>query len=81
MGGWGSFIALDVIEMMAASQALDFRDYQFGKGVQRAKEVVRRHVDFLDVDRPLYPDHTVMKALVKSCEVLHEVEDEVGPLG
>jgi histidine ammonia-lyase len=69
------------IEMMAAAQALDFRDYQFGKGVQKAKEVVRRYVDFLDIDRPLYPDHTVMKELVKSCEVLHEVEKEIGPLG
>ena len=68
------------IEMMAASQALDFRDFQFGRGVQKAKEVVRRHVDFLDVDRPLYPDHTAMMALVKSCEVLHEVEREIGPL-
>jgi histidine ammonia-lyase len=68
------------IEMMAASQALDFRDYQFGKGVQKAKEVVRRHVDFLEIDRPLYPDHTAMKELVKSCELLDEVEREIGPL-
>ncbi len=69
------------IEMMAASQALDFRDYQFGKGVQKAKEVVRRHVDFLEIDRPLYPDHTAMQELVKSCEILDEVEKEIGPLG
>ena len=68
------------IEMMAASQALDFRDYQFGKGVQKAKEVVRRHVDFLEIDRPLYPDHTAMKELIKSCELLDEVEKEIGPL-
>jgi histidine ammonia-lyase len=68
------------IEMMAAAQALDFRDFKFGAGTQKAKEVVRRHVKFLDVDRPLYPDHTVMKQLVKSCEVLHEVEKAVGPL-
>jgi hypothetical protein len=26
--------------------------------VQVAREVVRRHVDHLDVDRPLYPDMT-----------------------
>jgi len=69
------------IEMMAAAQALDFRDFKVGAGVAKAKEVVRRHVKFLDVDRPLYPDHTAMKALVKSCEVLHEVEKAVGPLG
>jgi len=68
------------IEFMAAAQALDFRDYTFGKGVSRAKKVIRRYVDFLDVDRPLYPDHTRMKELVKSCEILKEVEDEVGEL-
>ena len=68
------------IEMMAAAQALDFREYNFGLGVAKAKEVVRRHVDFLDEDRPLYNDHTAMKALVKSCEVLEEVEALVGNL-
>ncbi|HPQ41691.1 MAG TPA: aromatic amino acid ammonia-lyase, partial [bacterium] len=62
------------IEFMAAAQALDFREFTFGRGVQKAKEVVRRHVDFLDVDRPLYPDHTTMKGVVKSCEILEEVE-------
>ena len=69
------------IELMAAAQALDLRDYSFGKGVTRAKEVIRRHVAFLDIDRPLYPDHTAMKELVKSCEILHEVEKAIGPLG
>ncbi len=69
------------IEFMAAAQALDFRDYQFGKGVAKAKEVIRRHVKFLDKDRPLYQDHTKMKELVKSCEILKEVEKEVRSLG
>jgi histidine ammonia-lyase len=68
------------IEFMAAAQALDFRDYKFGDGVTRAKEVIRKYVAFLDVDRPLYPDHTLMKELVKSCEILEEVEKVVGPL-
>ncbi|MFH1319570.1 MAG: aromatic amino acid ammonia-lyase [Bacteroidota bacterium] len=68
------------IEFMAAAQALDFREYKFGKGVTKAKEVIRRHVDFLDVDRPLYPDHTNMKDLVRSCEILDEVEKEIGKL-
>ncbi len=69
------------IEMMAAAQALDFREYEFGAGVNKAKEIVRKHVEFLDVDRPLYNDHNAMKALVKSCEVLHEVEKVTGKLG
>ncbi len=68
------------IEFMAAAQALDFREYKFGDGVTKAKEVVRRHVEFLDIDRPLYDDHNKMKALVKSCEILKEVEKVVGEL-
>jgi len=68
------------IEFMAAAQALDFRDYNFGKGVTKAKEIIRKYVEFLDVDRPLYPDHTKMKELVKSCEILKEVEKTVGNL-
>jgi len=69
------------IEFMAAAQALDFRDFTPGIGVKKAKEVIRKHVAHLDVDRPLYTDHTKMKELVKSCEILEEVEKVVGPLG
>ena len=68
------------IEMMAAAQALDLRDYKFGTGTTKAKEIVRQHVDFLEIDRPLYKDHTAMKELVRSCEVLEEVEKAVGSL-
>ncbi len=66
------------IEFMAAAQALDFRDFKFGKGVQAAREVIRQHIDFLDIDRPLHIDHTAMKALVKSGEILREVEAVIG---
>ncbi|HKK41661.1 MAG TPA: aromatic amino acid ammonia-lyase, partial [Bacteroidales bacterium] len=71
------------IEFMAAAQALDFRktEYKFGDGVQAAWETIRKHVEFLDVDRPLYHDHTTMKKLVKSCEILKTVEEKVGRLG
>ncbi len=68
------------IEFMAAAQALDFRDFKLGLGVAKAREVVRRHVEFLDLDRPLHPDHTTMQQVVKSGEILEEVENEVGPL-
>jgi len=68
------------IEFMAAAQALDFREYEFGAAVKKAKEVVRRHVEFLDIDRPLHTDHNTMKKLVKSCEILNEVEELVGKL-
>ncbi len=68
------------IELMAAAQALDFREFKFGTGVSKAKEIIRKYVDFLEIDRPLYPDHTAMKELVKSCEILEEVEKEIGSL-
>ncbi len=68
------------IEFMAAAQALDFREFKFGKGVTKAKEIIRQYVDFLEVDRPLYNDHTKMKELVKSCEILDEVEKNIGSL-
>lgn len=68
------------IELMAAAQALDFRNYKFGKGVTKAKEIIRKHVKFLDVDRPLFNDHNTMKKLVESCEILEGVEKIVGSL-
>lgn len=68
------------IELMAAAQALDFRDYRFGDGTTKAHEVIRRHVDFLEIDRPLYADHNTMKSLVKRCELLEEIEKVTGSL-
>jgi histidine ammonia-lyase len=69
------------IEFMAAAQALDFRDFTPGLGVQAAREIIRKYVTHLDEDRPLYPDHTQMKSLVKSGEILEGVEKVVGSLG
>jgi histidine ammonia-lyase len=69
------------IEFMAAAQALDFREFAPGKGTQKAREVIRKHVAHLEVDRPLYPDHNAMKELVKSGEILEAVEADVGALG
>jgi len=74
------------IEFMAAAQALDLREqieekpYKYGIGVSNARKVIRKYVDFLDVDRPLYNDHNKMKELVESCEILREVEKAAGCL-
>jgi len=68
------------IEFMAAAQALDFREFTPGKGSLKAREIIRNHVTHLHVDRPLYPDHNAMKALVKSGEILDAVEKEIGKL-
>jgi histidine ammonia-lyase len=69
------------IEFMAAAQALDFREFCPGRGVQTARQVIRKYVSHLDEDRPLYPDHNRMKAVIQSCEILEAVEEAVGSLG
>jgi len=69
------------IEFMAAAQALDFRKFTAGIGTQKAHATIRKYVDHLEVDRPLYNDHNKMKALVKSAEILQEVEKTIGSLG
>lgn len=68
------------IELMAAAQALDIRKFTNGKGVTAAHQVIRKYVDFLDVDRPLYKDHNKMKELVRSGEILEAVESAIGKL-
>jgi len=68
------------IEFIAAAQALDFRDFNPGIGTQVARAAVRKVVNHLDEDRPLYPDHNNMMAAVKKKEILSAVEDEIGEL-
>ena len=68
------------IEFIAAAQALDFREYKFGKGTQTAHASVRKVIDHLDVDRPLYKDHNNMMETVKRCDILNDVESEIGEL-
>jgi histidine ammonia-lyase len=69
------------IELMAAAQGLDFRTHGLGKGTAAAKVEIRKHVEFLDVDRPLYADHNTMANLVKDCLVLEAVERVVESFG
>jgi len=68
------------IEFIAAAQGLDFRDFTPGKGTLAAKAAVRKVVEHLDADRPLFRDHNAMTAAVKACAVLDAVTAEVGEL-
>ncbi len=68
------------IELIAAAQALDFREFGFGVGTRAAHAAVRKVVEHLDVDRPLFTDHNAMAAAVERCAVLDAVEQAVGPL-
>jgi len=68
------------IELLAAAQALDFRDWTAGRGTLAAHGAVREVVAHLDEDRPLHPDHNAMAAAVERLDVLKAVEAEVGEL-
>jgi histidine ammonia-lyase len=68
------------IEFMAAAQGLDFRDFTPGRGSRAAHAEIRRRVEHLDVDRPLYADHNAMKAAVERLDILTAVEAEIGEL-
>ena len=73
--------AVLAIELMAAAQAIDFRrPLRAGRGTEAAYETIRRHVAFLDEDRPLCDDINRLAAVVESGEILRAVESAAGPL-
>ena len=73
--------AVVAIELMAGAQALDFRKpLKPGKGVQVAYDIVRKYVEHLEEDRPIYDDINRLTAVVKSGEILDEVEKAIGTL-
>jgi histidine ammonia-lyase len=68
------------IEFIAAAQALDFRSHGFGLGTRAAHSAIRKLVDHLEEDRPLFPDHNAIATAVEGCAILDAVETEIGPL-
>ena len=73
--------AVIAIELIAGAQAVDFRKpVKPSAGVRAACEVIRKHVAFLEEDRPLYDDINRLKDVVQSGEILDAVEAEVGEL-
>ncbi|GAB5465147.1 MAG: histidine ammonia-lyase [Candidatus Kapaibacteriales bacterium] len=61
------------IELMAAAQAIDIRKYNAGPMLTKAHELIREHVDYLDIDRPLYNDHNSMMKLASSGKIQREL--------
>jgi len=78
------------IEFLFAAQALDFRlrefggkdapDKTLGKGTANVFRLIRKHVDFIDQDRPVYTEIEKMIGLVKNERILEDVESSVGKL-
>jgi len=77
------------IEFIYAAQAIDLRlkrhsqfekEDMLGKGTRIAYQLIREYVDFLDSDRPLYPDIDKVFNLIKSEDIVKTIEKELGPL-
>lgn len=69
------------IEVIAASQGLEFHEPQRpGKGVQAARDFVRRHSPKLDTDRSLAHDIESISQCILSGTLRKQVESQVGPL-
>lgn len=72
------------IEMLCAAQAYDLltleKPMQAGKGTRAAYDVIRKSVPYLEHDRELSSDIEKVVALVRSDEIVEEVEKAVGEI-
>ncbi|MFA5032332.1 MAG: histidine ammonia-lyase [bacterium] len=73
--------AIIAIELMASAQAADFLNPALlGTGTKKAYDIVRKYVKYLDADRPLCGDINKLAEVVKSGEIVEEVEKAIGTL-
>jgi histidine ammonia-lyase len=64
------------IEYLIASQALDLREgFQLGQGTNRARALLREHVDFMTHDRVMYPDMERAASLVRDGSLAESVAE------
>ena len=76
-----SLIGGAILAYMAFGILKDFRKpIKPSKGIQAAYDVIRKYVDKLEEDRPLFDDINKLKEVVESGEILEAVEKTVGPL-
>ncbi len=69
------------IELMTASQALDFHHpLGAGRGTGAAREVVRSVIPFLEEDRVLHDDLRLVRTLVTEDRIVEAVQQAVGAL-
>lgn len=69
------------IEILSAVQGIDFKEpAKLGKGTKPAYEHVRKSVETLVDDRPMYVDINKVAELVKSHSIVAAVEAEIGDL-
>jgi len=68
------------IELIAGAQAIDIRGKKPGVGTAAAHGVIRKYVEHLGDDRPLFDDHNKMVEVLRSGELLAAVQEAAGPI-
>lgn len=68
------------IELLLAAQALDFRELNPSPAVQLLKHIVRNKVKFVEDDCVLYKDMNSITEMLKSNEIVSQIEKEFGLL-
>jgi histidine ammonia-lyase len=67
------------IELICAAQGVDFLQPRLpGKGALALRDMLREHVDFLDVDRELSRDFAAVAPIITSREFIEELESRMG---
>ncbi len=87
MGTIGARKSLDIVnntrrviatELMAACQAIDFRDgLKLGSGTYEAYKVIRKNVSFIEEDKIMYKELDKCEELMKNREILKAVENKI----
>ncbi len=68
------------IELLAAAQGLEYQDFEPGRGVKAAYEVIRAKIPPLEIDRPLAPDINIVKDMIVNGGLVREVEKVIGEM-
>ena len=69
------------MEILAACQAIDLRDNKgLGKGSNIVYNIIRESIPFMEDDRVMYSDINKSEDILKTGEIVSEVEKEIGRL-
>ncbi len=69
------------IELLSAAQALDFSDpSKCGLGTKVAYDIIRKNVEKIEEDRVMNVDFNKIYGIIKTNEIVNEVEKKVGEL-
>jgi histidine ammonia-lyase len=69
------------IELLAAAQAIDFRDAEnLGVGTKIAYDIIRKQIPKIEQDRVMYLDFNEIYDIIMTNEIIEEIEAEIGEL-